>query len=59
MIEKTLAHRSKLHLMFIDLRKAYDSVPTIKLWEAMQEKEIHPQYINAIKLMYEQNVKAQ
>ena len=31
-VEKTIEHRSKIFLLFVDLRKAYDSVPWQALW---------------------------
>ena len=35
--EKSLEHRSKVFLTFIDLRKAYDSVPREALWMALSK----------------------
>ena len=32
LVEKTIEHRSKIFLLFVDLRKAYDSVPWQALW---------------------------
>lgn len=58
LVEKTLAYGSQLHLTFIDLKKAYDSVPINKLWVSMVENEVHPQYINAVKKLYEDNFSA-
>ena len=33
--EKVFEHHMKQHLIFIDLRKAYDSVPHVALWTAL------------------------
>ncbi|XP_046662938.1 uncharacterized protein LOC124355828 [Homalodisca vitripennis] len=53
MIEKTLAHNAELHIAFIDLKKAYDSITIKRLWEALENSEINIKYINAVKNMYE------
>ena len=52
MIEKTLAHNSELHIAFIDLKKAYDSIPINRLWTAMERSRVNDKYINAVKKMY-------
>ena len=52
MIEKKKATNRELHLLFIDLTKAYDSVPLNKLWEALQKSTINTRLIEAIKLLY-------
>lgn len=36
LIEKTKAFNTELHIVFIDLRKAYDSVSVNNLWKAME-----------------------
>ena len=41
-----------LHLLFIDLTKAYDSVPLNKLWEVLEKSTINTRLIEAIKLLY-------
>lgn len=56
LIEKSLAHGSEMHIIFIDLKKAYDSVPISKLWVAMEENKIPTQYINAVKELYDENI---
>ena len=33
LLEKTIEHQSKLFMLFVDLRKAYDSVPRCTLWK--------------------------
>ena len=32
LLEKAIEHNTKLLLLFVDLRKAYDSVPRVALW---------------------------
>ena len=41
MIEKKKATNRELHLLFIDLTKAYDSVPLNKLWETLDKSTIN------------------
>jgi hypothetical protein len=52
MIEKKKATNRELHLLFIDLAKAYDSVPLNKLWETLEELTIYRRLIEAIKSLY-------
>jgi len=52
MIEKKKATNRELHLLFIDLTKAYDSVPLNKLWETLDKSTINTRLIEAIKSLY-------
>ena len=49
MIEKKKATNRELHLLFIDLTKAYDSVPLNKLWEVLEKLAFNTRLIEAIK----------
>jgi hypothetical protein len=49
MVEKKTAANRDLHLLFIDLTKAYDSVPLNKLCETLDKSTINVRLIEAIK----------
>ena len=53
LIEKKKATNRELHLLFIDLKKAYDSIPLNKLWETLDGLAINTRLIEAIKALYE------
>ena len=54
-VEKRLSRSQESHIVFIDLKKAYDSVPQQKLWEIMSQSDVNKQYTKAIKNMYHEN----
>ena len=48
-------HREKgkeLHLVFIDLEKAYDRVPRQEVWRCMREKGVSEKYVRIVNDMY-------
>ena len=49
LVEKTLEHDYSLYILFVDLRKAYDSVPRNALWKVLQKYGIPPTMLNIIK----------
>jgi hypothetical protein len=49
LIEKKMAVNQPLHLLFVDLEKAYDSVPLKDLWKALEHYNISKSIIRAIK----------
>ena len=51
-IWKSLAKKKKVHLSFMDLQKAYDSVHRGILWEKMKKLGFGGRFLEAIKCMY-------
>jgi hypothetical protein len=43
LIEKRLEVLQETYLVFVDLKKAYDSIPISKLWEALENTGISAQ----------------
>lgn len=41
------------HMVFVDLEKAYDTMPVKKLFEVLSFTPVNPKYIAAIKNLYE------
>uniref|UniRef100_T1HAV6 Reverse transcriptase domain-containing protein n=1 Tax=Rhodnius prolixus TaxID=13249 RepID=T1HAV6_RHOPR len=52
LIEKRLACDRELHMIFVDLQKAYDTVPLAKLWEALHNIGVKRYLIRAIQELY-------
>jgi hypothetical protein len=53
LIERNRERNKDLHMVFIDLEKAYDRVPRDVLWWTMMKKGVSLKYISIIKDMYE------
>jgi sorting nexin-29 len=50
--EKRTARNLERHLVFVDLQKAYDSVPIKKLFEVLDSSNIEKEYIAAIRSLH-------
>ena len=53
LIERFRVAKKDLHMVFIDLEKAYDRVPRDVLWQALKKKAVPLKYVSIIRDMYE------
>ena len=53
MQEKHLEKRQNLHMIFVDLEKAYDRVPRDIIWWALRKKQVGEEYTKVIQDMYD------
>ncbi|GJV57816.1 retrovirus-related pol polyprotein LINE-1 [Tanacetum coccineum] len=53
LMEKYRERQRDLHMAFLDLEKAYDSVPRELLWRTLRDKGTPRRYLRVIKDMYE------
>ena len=53
LVEKTLEHDDSLFVLFIDLKKAYDSVPRNALWRVLEKIGVPPTMLQIIKSFHE------
>ena len=56
LIEKKKARGRPLHLLFLDLQKAYDSVPWKKLWQTLKSFNFNTVIISAIQNLYSDSI---
>ena len=52
-MEKAHEHGDSLFVMFMDLKKAYDSVPRKALWQILQKCDIPPRMLKIITSFHE------
>ena len=57
LVEKSWEHTAKSFFTFIDLKKAYDSVPREALWIALQKLGVPTETVQLIRSLH-QNMKA-
>ena len=52
-MENHLKKQKGLHMVFIDLQKAYDRVPRQEVWRCMREKGVPEKYVMIVQGTYE------
>ncbi|TVU10763.1 hypothetical protein EJB05_44309, partial [Eragrostis curvula] len=52
LMQRYREQKKDLHMVFIDLEKAYDKVPWNVMWWALEKHKVSTKYINLIKDMY-------
>ena len=53
LVEKAREHQDLLFTLFVDLRKAYDSVPRLALWQVLEKSGVPPQMLKIIASFHE------
>jgi hypothetical protein len=53
LMERYREQKKDLHMIFIDLKKAYDKVPRNVMWWALQKHKVSSKYITLNKDMYD------
>jgi hypothetical protein len=53
LMERCRKQKKDLHMIFIDLEKAYDKVPRNVMWWVLQKHKVSSKYITLIKDMYD------
>ena len=52
-VEKAREHNTKIYMLFVDLRKAYNSVPRQALWMVLQKYGVPPVMVNLVKYLHD------
>jgi hypothetical protein len=53
LMERCREQKKDMHIIFIDLKKAYDKVPRNVMWWVLQKHKVSSKYITLIKNMYD------
>jgi hypothetical protein len=53
LMERCREQKKDLHMIFIDMKKAYDKVPRNVMWWTLQKHKLSSKYITLIKDMYD------
>ncbi len=53
LIEKTIEHNTKMFMLFVDLKKAYDSVPREALWSALESYGIPDSLLKIVRSLHD------
>ena len=49
LVEKTIEHEELLYVVFVDLRKAYDSVPQTAMWRVLEKYGFPPVMVSPVR----------
>ena len=53
LMKKYREQKKNLHLVFIDLEKAYDTIPRRNVWDSLKNRGISRRYVEEIQDMYD------
>jgi hypothetical protein len=56
LIRQVMEQKKDLHMVFIDLEKAYDKIPRNLMWWALDKHKVPTKYVTLIKDMYDKVV---